>query len=199
MIQHIHNVRATFLYRKRDPVVRVSGRDGARRGLVIVVWPQTGRSGQARGGSLTRVAPARRTAGSGARAARRWCRRRAWRRAAAARVPGLLQRDSFRGLAPEGSVDGFPAVARVQERGPRQVNMARSKQTEPRRRDDGRRSGRDRDRDRSRSRDRPAAAKRRLRPGTRALQEIRRYQKSSNLLLRKLPFQRLVRRCLRRR
>ncbi|RUS74121.1 hypothetical protein EGW08_018128 [Elysia chlorotica] len=36
-------------------------------------------------------------------------------------------------------------------------------------------------------------AKRRMRPGTRALQEIRKYQKSTNLLLRKLPFARLVR------
>ena len=33
----------------------------------------------------------------------------------------------------------------------------------------------------------------RYRPGTVALREIRRYQKSSNLLIRKLPFQRLVR------
>ena len=33
----------------------------------------------------------------------------------------------------------------------------------------------------------------RYRPGTVALREIRRYQKSSDLLLRKLPFQRLVR------
>ena len=35
--------------------------------------------------------------------------------------------------------------------------------------------------------------KRRFRPGTLALREIRRYQKSTDLLLRKLPFQRLVR------
>ena len=35
--------------------------------------------------------------------------------------------------------------------------------------------------------------KRRFRPGTVALREIRRYQNSSDLLLRKLPFQRLVR------
>ena len=35
--------------------------------------------------------------------------------------------------------------------------------------------------------------KRRLRPGTGALREIRRYQKSTELLIRKLPFQRLVR------
>ena len=34
---------------------------------------------------------------------------------------------------------------------------------------------------------------RRFRPGTVALREIRRYQKSTNLLIRKLPFQRLVR------
>lgn len=34
---------------------------------------------------------------------------------------------------------------------------------------------------------------RRYRPGTVALREIRKYQKSTNLLIRKLPFQRLVR------
>ena len=34
---------------------------------------------------------------------------------------------------------------------------------------------------------------RRYRPGTRALIDIRRYQKSTELLIRKLPFQRLVR------
>ena len=33
----------------------------------------------------------------------------------------------------------------------------------------------------------------RFRPGTRALREIRRYQKSTELLIRKVPFQRLVR------
>lgn len=33
----------------------------------------------------------------------------------------------------------------------------------------------------------------RFRPGTRALKEIRRYQKSTDLLIRKKPFQRLVR------
>ncbi|KAL3041263.1 hypothetical protein OYC64_019458 [Pagothenia borchgrevinki] len=35
--------------------------------------------------------------------------------------------------------------------------------------------------------------RRRFRPGTRALMEIRKYQKSSDLLLRKAPFSRLVR------
>ncbi|EGW11176.1 Histone H3.3 [Cricetulus griseus] len=35
--------------------------------------------------------------------------------------------------------------------------------------------------------------KRKARPGTVALREIRRYQKSTELLIRKLPFQRLVR------
>ncbi|KAI8853359.1 histone-fold-containing protein [Chytridium lagenaria] len=38
-----------------------------------------------------------------------------------------------------------------------------------------------------------AAKKHRYRPGTVALREIRRYQKSTDLLLRKLPFGRLVR------
>lgn len=38
-----------------------------------------------------------------------------------------------------------------------------------------------------------AATKRRYRPGTVALKEIRRYQKSTELLIRRLPFQRLVR------
>jgi histone H3 len=35
--------------------------------------------------------------------------------------------------------------------------------------------------------------RRRYRPGTIALREIRRYQRGTNLLIRKLPFQRLVR------
>ena len=39
----------------------------------------------------------------------------------------------------------------------------------------------------------PLPVKRRARPGMRALREIRRYQKSAELLLRKLPFARLVR------
>ena len=34
--------------------------------------------------------------------------------------------------------------------------------------------------------------KRRYRPGTKALREIRKYQKTTDLLIRKLPFQRLV-------
>lgn len=39
----------------------------------------------------------------------------------------------------------------------------------------------------------PTGRKRRWRPGTVALREIRRYQKSTELLIRKLPFQRFVR------
>ena len=39
----------------------------------------------------------------------------------------------------------------------------------------------------------PEARPHRYRPGTVALREIRRYQKSTDLLVRKLPFQRLVR------
>ena len=38
-----------------------------------------------------------------------------------------------------------------------------------------------------------ARRKRRFRPGTVALREIRKYQKSTELLIRKIPFQRLVR------
>ncbi|CRK25465.1 hypothetical protein BN1723_016377 [Verticillium longisporum] len=38
----------------------------------------------------------------------------------------------------------------------------------------------------------PQRAKRRYRPGTVALREIRKYQSSTDLLLRKLPFARLV-------
>ena len=36
---------------------------------------------------------------------------------------------------------------------------------------------------------------RRFRPGTRALKEIRKFQKSTNLLIPKLPFSRLIREC----
>lgn len=39
----------------------------------------------------------------------------------------------------------------------------------------------------------PVRRRHRYRPGTRAMQEIRKYQKSTDLLLRKLPFARLVR------
>merc|ERR1712124_238023 len=39
----------------------------------------------------------------------------------------------------------------------------------------------------------PGEKKHRFRPGTVALREIRRFQKSTELLIRKLPFQRLVR------
>jgi histone H3 len=39
----------------------------------------------------------------------------------------------------------------------------------------------------------PVKKPHRYRPGTVALREIRKYQKSTDLLLRKLPFQRLVR------
>lgn len=41
--------------------------------------------------------------------------------------------------------------------------------------------------------DKVKTKKRRYRPGTLALKEIRRYQKSTELLIRRLPFQRLVR------
>jgi histone H3-like centromeric protein A len=44
----------------------------------------------------------------------------------------------------------------------------------------------------------PDRAKKRYKPGTVALREIKRYQKSTDLLLLKLPFQRLVRTFTRR-
>ncbi|KAL3854841.1 hypothetical protein ACJMK2_014080 [Sinanodonta woodiana] len=45
-----------------------------------------------------------------------------------------------------------------------------------------------------RGKDKPRAEhKKKFRPGTKALAEIRKYQKSTNLLIRKLPFSRLVR------
>lgn len=42
-------------------------------------------------------------------------------------------------------------------------------------------------------RQQPVGRRRRMRPGERALKEIRAYQKSTDLLLRRLPFARLVR------
>lgn len=45
----------------------------------------------------------------------------------------------------------------------------------------------------SRAQDQADRRKRRLRPGTNALREIRQYQRSTDLLLRKLPFARLIR------
>jgi hypothetical protein len=41
----------------------------------------------------------------------------------------------------------------------------------------------------------PAQKKHRFRPGTVALREIRKYQRSTDLLIRKMPFARLVRAC----
>jgi len=59
--------------------------------------------------------------------------------------------------------------------------------------DDDRRPGPSRQRRDSAADHEPAAKKRRYRPGTVALREIRKYQKSTDLLLRKLPFARVVR------
>lgn len=64
--------------------------------------------------------------------------------------------------------------------------MARTKTGRPERFVQRRGSGAD-------DRERQQRRKPRARPGTRALREIRRYQKSTELLIRKLPFARLVR------
>ena len=45
----------------------------------------------------------------------------------------------------------------------------------------------------NKSKSKSTPRKRRFRPGTRALKEIRKYQKSTNLLIPKLPFSRLIR------
>mmetsp|Transcript_20509 Transcript_20509/g.31116 ORF Transcript_20509/g.31116 Transcript_20509/m.31116 type:complete len:131 (-) Transcript_20509:254-646(-) len=65
--------------------------------------------------------------------------------------------------------------------------MARTKET-PRRKDSSDATSRERPRLAS-----AAKRKRRMRPGERALKEIRIYQKSTDLLIRRLPFARLVR------
>ena len=67
--------------------------------------------------------------------------------------------------------------------------MARKKQ-EPRK---GQRPGKQAAIRLSTKRPIPRRKPKRYRPGTVALREIRRYQKSASLLIRKLPFQRLVR------
>ena len=78
-----------------------------------------------------------------------------------------------------------------------QTTMARIKQSPRQLQQKAARIARKRSAVRSRSSDRASACeartKRRYRPGTVALREIRRYQKSADLLIRKAPFQRLVR------
>ena len=71
--------------------------------------------------------------------------------------------------------------------------MARTKQTA--RKSTGEKAGRKQLASKSARKATTEGAKkpRRFRPGTVALREIRRYQKSTELLIRKLPFQRLVR------
>lgn len=67
--------------------------------------------------------------------------------------------------------------------------MARTKQTNAKKANGGKAP-----RKRLATKSKPAVKKpHRYRPGTVALREIRRYQKSTELLIRKLPFQRLVR------
>jgi hypothetical protein len=67
--------------------------------------------------------------------------------------------------------------------------MARTKQRPP---SGSRFVGSSRDRRRVPGTGAPLTKPRRYRPGMRALQEIRRFQKSTELLIRKLPFARLV-------
>ncbi|XP_030045119.1 histone H3-like centromeric protein A [Microcaecilia unicolor] len=75
--------------------------------------------------------------------------------------------------------ESVPSADRRKSRTPRKVTTPSSRRPPPRPRP---------------SPQRPRAQRRRrYRPGTRALMEIRQYQKSTELLVRKLPFSRLVR------
>merc|ERR1739842_107624 len=75
----------------------------------------------------------------------------------------------------------------------RNAEMARTKQTA--RKSTGGKAPRKQLATKAARKSAPAGVKKphRSRPGTVALREIRRYQKSTELLIRKLPFQRLVR------
>nr|XP_033792424.1 histone H3-like centromeric protein A isoform X2 [Geotrypetes seraphini] len=83
-----------------------------------------------------------------------------------------------RDSGPSTSGNPGPSASRRKTRTPRRVTVARSPPPAPA----GRPSSR-----------RPRATRRRYRPGARALMEIRHYQKTTELLIRKLPFSRLVR------
>lgn len=70
--------------------------------------------------------------------------------------------------------------------------MGRVKQTNPKRDD----SSKPKCRGKAKKKQRPSkgnGGRQRVRPGEKALREIRRYQASTELMIRKLPFQRLVR------
>ncbi|XP_059825222.1 histone H3-like centromeric protein A [Hypanus sabinus] len=84
--------------------------------------------------------------------------------------------------------------AAPKRRSPLRLSPARSPQRSPRspRRSEQVRS-RGRPSIRTLPRPRPASTRRRFRPGTKALKEIRQYQKSTSLLMNKLPFSRVVR------
>ncbi|XP_053577969.1 histone H3-like centromeric protein A isoform X1 [Bombina bombina] len=92
-------------------------------------------------------------------------------------------------------VQTFPVIMRPQRspsrrksRTPKKVTVPQPPRTSPRsqRREEARAGG-------ETSRRASTTRRHRYRPGTRALMEIRKYQKSTELLLRKAPFSRLVR------
>ncbi|XP_030050730.1 histone H3-like centromeric protein A [Microcaecilia unicolor] len=80
---------------------------------------------------------------------------------------------------PSTSGTSRPSTSRRKTQPPRRVTVPRSPPPSPARHPSPRRPR--------------APVRRRYRPGTRALMEIRQYQKSTELLIRKLPFSRLVR------
>ena len=89
----------------------------------------------------------------------------------------------------------FPVTKRSAERREYHLTMARTKQTA--RKSTGGKAPRKQLATKAARKSAPATGgvkkPHRYRPGTVALREIRRYQKSTDLLIRKLPFQRLVR------
>jgi histone H3 len=102
---------------------------------------------------------------------------------------------SIRALSPRALYKQHRASSRHPLRSTTQVKMARTKQTA--RKSTGGKAPRKQLATKAARKSAPATGgvkkPHRYRPGTVALREIRRYQKSTELLIRKLPFQRLVR------
>ncbi|KAM4642671.1 histone H3-like centromeric protein A [Discoglossus pictus] len=82
---------------------------------------------------------------------------------------------------------GPASQSRRKSRPPKRVSIPQPTRTSPRKAKEDERKPKETTRRES------AARRRRYRPGSRALMEIRRYQKSTDLLIRKGPFSRLVR------
>jgi len=116
-------------------------------------------------------------------------------RSSAGRSPDSHSGDSPRSGEESRSADYDRERSRSHNRDSGRSDVPRSmEQGRNRDRSDGPRSTEARVRDRQRESTAPPR-KNRARPGTNALREIRKLQKSTDLLIRKAPFQRLVREC----